>query len=72
MSKIPAVLVCDARTGSLEIAGLTVLDRLVVTAHRAGCAPIFVTGETAPALPRAEALGIQVSHTAGTVAGRAA
>lgn len=64
MSKTPAVLVCDARRGSLEIAGLTVLDRLVVTAHRAGCAPIFVICDTAPALPRAEALGIQVSHMA--------
>ncbi len=65
MNKTPAVLVCDARTGSLEIAGLTVLDRLVVTAHRAGCAPITLTGETAPVLPRAEALGIQVSHASG-------
>lgn len=65
MSKTPVVLVCEARTGSLEIAGLTVLDRLVVTAHRAGCAPISLIGETAPALPRAEALGIQVSHAPG-------
>jgi phosphatidylglycerophosphate synthase len=62
VSKTPAVLVCDARTGSLEIAGLTVLDRLVVTAHHAGCAPIFVICETAPLLPRSEALGIQISH----------
>jgi phosphatidylglycerophosphate synthase len=46
----------------LEIAGLTLLDRLVVTAHRAGCAPIFVACQTAPPLARAEALGIQVSH----------
>lgn len=62
MSKTPAVLVCDARTGSLQIAGLTVIDRLVVTAHRAGCAPIFVACETPPLLPRAEGLGIQTSH----------
>ncbi|HEV2840484.1 MAG TPA: CDP-alcohol phosphatidyltransferase family protein [Chthoniobacterales bacterium] len=68
MSKTPAVLVCDARTGSLEIAGLTVLDRLVVTAHRAGCGPIFLTGETAPALPRAGALGIQVTHAPNVAA----
>jgi phosphatidylglycerophosphate synthase len=47
----------------LKIAGLTVLDRLVVTAHRAGCGPILVACETAPPLPRAEALGIQISHT---------
>jgi phosphatidylglycerophosphate synthase len=62
VKKTPAVLVCDARTGSLEIAGLTVLDRLVVTAHRAGCAPIFVVGESPPRLARAEALKIDVTH----------
>lgn len=62
MKKTPAVLVCDARTGSLEIAGLTVLDRLVVTAHRAGCAPILVIGEGSPSLSRAEALGISITH----------
>lgn len=61
MKKTPAVLVCDARTGSLEIAGLSVLDRLVVTAHRAGCAPIFVVGESLPRLPRTAALGIELS-----------
>jgi phosphatidylglycerophosphate synthase len=55
-------LVCDARTGGLEIAGLTVLDRLVVTAHRAGCAPIFLACETAAPLVRADELGIQISH----------
>ena len=55
----------DARTGSLEIAGLTVLDRLVVTAHQAGCAPILVTCETSLPLARAEALGIQISHASG-------
>lgn len=62
MKKTPAVLVCDARTGSLEIAGLTALDRLVVTAHRAGCAPIFVVAESPPRLTRAEALGIDVTQ----------
>ena len=62
MSKTPAVLVWDARTASLEIAGLTVLDRLVVTAHRAGCAPVFLICERAPCLARAEALGIQISN----------
>ena len=58
MRKIPAVLVCDARTGNLEVAGLTVVDRLVVTAHRAGCSPIFLVCETAPTLVRAQAMGI--------------
>lgn len=68
MSKTPAVLVCEARTSRLEIAGLSVLDRLVVTAHRAGCAPIFTYGDTAPALSHAEALGIQVSHAPNAAA----
>ena len=58
MSKTPAVLVCDARTSNLEVAGLTVLDRLVVTAHRAGCDPIFLVCETMPALARTQAMGI--------------
>ena len=62
MNNAPAILACDSRTASLEIAGLTALDRLVVTAHRAGCAPIFVACENAPALVRAEALGIQTSQ----------
>lgn len=62
MKKTPAVLVCDARTGSLEIAGLLVLDRLAVTAHRAGCAPIFVVDESPPRLARADALGIDLTH----------
>ncbi len=58
MRKIPAVLVCDNRTSNLEVAGLTLLDRLVVTAHRAGCSPIFLVCETAPTLARAQAMGI--------------
>ena len=58
MSKVPAVLVCDAGTGNLEVAGLTVLDRMVVTAHRAGCDPIFIVSETTPRLRRASELGI--------------
>jgi phosphatidylglycerophosphate synthase len=60
VNKTPAVLVCDAGTASLEIAGLTVLDRLVVTAHRAGCAPIFLDDESAPRLIRAKELRIQI------------
>ena len=67
MNKIPAVLVCEARTACLEIAGLAVLDRLVVTVHRAGCAPIFLECEKAPPLARAEALGIPISQVTGQV-----
>ena len=69
MSKTPAVLVCDAETGNLEIAGLTVLDRLVVTAHRAGCAPITIIAETPARLVRAEALGVAVSFARAAPAG---
>jgi phosphatidylglycerophosphate synthase len=66
VSKTPAVLVCDARTGSLEIGGLTVIDRLVVTAHRAGCAPILVACETPPPrLVRSSALGIDTTPVPG-------
>ena len=47
----PSWLRC--RNERLKIAGFTVLDRLVVTAHRAGCAPIFVLiAEAAPPLAR--------------------
>ena len=62
MSKTPAVLVCDARTGSWQIAGLTVIDRLVVTAHRAGCAPITIVTTAPLRLVRSSALGIDTTH----------
>jgi phosphatidylglycerophosphate synthase len=38
---------------------MTVLDRLVVSAHRAGCDPIYIVADEAPPLRRAQALGIQ-------------
>lgn len=66
VSKVPAVLVCDAATANLDIAGLTVLDRLVVTAHRAGCAPIFIAAKTMPPLERAHALGVEITVSAET------
>lgn len=59
MNSVPAVLVCDAGTGNLKVAGLTVLDRMVVTAHRAGCEPIFVVSEAASRLERASQMGLQ-------------
>ncbi|HJT80723.1 MAG TPA: hypothetical protein VJ719_05955, partial [Chthoniobacterales bacterium] len=59
MRKVPAILVCDAGMGSLTIAGMTVLDRLVVTAHRAGCDPIYIVSGQTSRLARAEALGIK-------------
>jgi phosphatidylglycerophosphate synthase len=69
VSKVPAVLVCDAGTGNLKVAGLTVLDRMVVTAHRAGCGPITVVTDGRPRLTRADALGISVAFASPTSAG---
>ena len=37
------------------------LDRLIVTAHRAGCAPIYLIAKTTPSVPRAQALGIDMT-----------
>jgi phosphatidylglycerophosphate synthase len=34
---------------------------LIVTAHRAGCAPIYLIAKTTPPVPRARALGIDVT-----------
>src|SRR5207247_11025445 len=58
---VPAILDCVAETSSVKIAGLSLLDRLIVTAHRAGCAPICLIAETMPPLPRARALGIDIT-----------
>ena len=59
--KIPAVIVCDPQIGSLRIAALTLLDRMVVALHRGGCGPIHVVGTGAlPVLRRSTALGIVV------------
>ena len=60
MKKIPAILDCVAETSGVQIAGLSLLDRLVVTAHRAGCAPIYLIAKTTPSVPRARALGIDI------------
>ena len=56
---VPAIFFCNPDHGGLRIAALTVLDRLLVTAHRAGCSTFTVVcdGEI-PAIPRARALGI--------------
>lgn len=61
MKKVPAILACVAETSRVQIAGLSLLDRLIVTAHRAGCAPIYLITTTTPPTPRARALGIKVT-----------
>jgi len=66
-----ALIHCDPKMGSLRIAALTLLDRLVVALYRAGCAPIRVVclGEL-PSLQRSKALGISVEViSAGPVTG---
>ena len=56
-----ALIYCDPNVGSLRIAALTLLDRLVVALHRGGCSPIRVVcpGEL-PSLQRSRALGISL------------
>ena len=56
---LPAVVFVDPATAGLEVVALTLLDRLLVGLHRAGCAPITVVS-AAPLLPlrRTRALGI--------------
>jgi phosphatidylglycerophosphate synthase len=61
VKKVPAILDCVAETSGVQIAGLSLLDRLVVTVHRANCAPIWLIAKTAPPIPRARALGIGVT-----------
>jgi phosphatidylglycerophosphate synthase len=61
LKKIPAILDCVAETRGMQIAGLSLLDRLIVTAHRAGCAPIYLVAKTKPSVPRARALGIDIT-----------
>lgn len=54
-----AVILCDSENGSRRIAALTLLDRLVVAAHRGGCESITLVCEgDPPALTRSTALGI--------------
>jgi phosphatidylglycerophosphate synthase len=55
------VIFCPDTTASLRIAGLTLADRLIVAAHRAGASPITVVSPHAlPDLQRTRALGIPI------------
>lgn len=62
-ARIPAIVLCDDAGFDLKVAGLTVLDRLVVALHRAGCFPIHIVlrGAT-PRLKRSSALGVDWRH----------
>jgi len=61
VKKTPAILDCVAETSSVQIAGLSLLDRLIVTADRAGCAPIYLIAKTTPSAPRTRAFGIDTT-----------
>jgi len=53
-----AVIFCHPDTAALEVAGLPLLDRLVVAAHRAGCETVQIVGlGNLPSLKRSRALG---------------
>lgn len=57
--RLPAVLFADARTASLKVAGLTLLDRLIVAIHRGGADSITIISEgKLPDLKRTSALDI--------------
>jgi len=58
-ASVPAIVICDEETAGLRVAAVSILDRLIVAAHRAGAAPIrIVSSKPPPSLPRAVALGI--------------
>ncbi len=64
--RLPAIIFLDEQTQGVKVAGLTLLDRLVVTLYRAGAASITViTGKPLPPLERATALGLRVQVAAG-------
>lgn len=57
---VPAVLIADPATAGLEVVALSLLDRLLVAVHRAGCHPITVVANgPLPDLRRSQALGIK-------------
>jgi phosphatidylglycerophosphate synthase len=57
------VLLCEPATGGLTVAALTVLDRLLIAVHRAGCGPIYVVSPgKLPTLKRAKAWRIEFKH----------
>lgn len=61
-AKPTAAVIVDSPAGQFRIAALTVLDRLVVSLHRAGFDPLLLVSPTAPVLRRARSLGISCEH----------
>ncbi len=71
---LPVCLVLEPKPAALRVVALTVLDRLMVTFHRAGASRIVVVtgGEELPDIRRARALGIpfEVVETMPAMDGR--
>lgn len=56
---LPAIILCEADSATQRVAGLRVLDRLVVAVHRAGATRLMIVSATPlPELKRTAALGI--------------
>lgn len=65
MAALPALILADPATAGRRVAALTLLDRLLVTLHRAGCGPItVVSAGPLPELRRAPALGVKFALAA--------
>src|SRR4030095_8006569 len=63
---VSAVILCDPDSSALCVAGLLVIDRLVVAAHRAGAKNVIVVSEKPlPVLARSTALAIDVKSVVG-------
>jgi len=63
-SACPALILCEPQNGALKVVALTLLDRLVVACHRAGCPSIhIVCPAPLPSLQRARALNIPIEIT---------
>jgi phosphatidylglycerophosphate synthase len=64
---LPAIILCDSETATLEISALPLLDRLIVATHRAGASPLTVVSrEPLPPLPRTAASDIKFQSVATT------
>lgn len=62
---LPTIILCEPDCSTLRVAGLLVIDRLVVAAHRAGSQSITVVSEKSlPPLERTLTLGITVNQVA--------
>lgn len=58
---VPACIFFSPSDSLRKVAGLSMLERLVITLHRAGCASVTLIGDpgTLPQMTRARALGIE-------------